>query len=154
MQRSELKHDLLTIFSALNGLQYRYDWIISNADLYLKPDTPQEIKLRWQYTGILMDGLELTRHLEAGYVHFCLGVILSAVPKGTKANAIWDYLPCWEIENFGDPNDSFQTPLTELEMFCYDGYAFVIICPPSFSKTVLQALPTVKTVDEFYQDNK
>ena len=79
-----------------------------------------------------------------------LGGILSAVPKGTKAEQVWDYVPCWEID-FEDTGYRFQTPLTELEVVCYDGYAWLIVCKADFSETVRKALPQACSVDEFYK---
>ena len=97
-----------------------------------------------------MDGTELTAHLSVGHVHFILGGVLSAVPKGTQPCEVWNYEPYWEIEKFGSPEYCFQTPLTQLELICYDGYAWVLICKPAFSKWVKKALPMAKTPDEFY----
>ena len=108
---------------------------------------------RWQWTGLLMDGTELTAHLSAGYVHFILGGVLSAVPKGTQPSEVWNYEPYWEIENFGSPEYCFQTPLTQLELICYDGYAWVLICKPDFSKQVKRTFPMAKTPEEFYSQH-
>lgn len=77
----ELKHDLLDIFSALGDLQYQYDWFITDHDLWYTKNCPEEVRRRWQWTGLLMDGTELTAHLSVDYVHFILGGVLSAVPK-------------------------------------------------------------------------
>ena len=100
-----------------------------------------------------MDGTELTAHLSAGYVHFILGGVLSAVPKGTQPSEVWNYEPYWEIENFGSPEYCFQTPLTQLELICYDGYAWVLICKPDFSKQVKRTFPMAKTPEEFYSQH-
>lgn len=148
--RQELKHDLLDIFSALGDLQHQYDWFITDHDLWYTENCPEEVRRRWQWTGLLMDGTELTAHLAAGYIRFLLGGVLSAVPKGTQSCKVWNYEPCWEIKNFGSPKYCFQTPLTQLELICYDGYAWVLICKPDFSKQVKRALPMAKTPDEFY----
>lgn len=150
ISRSDLKDDLMTLFTALDGLQYRYDWVISDTDLYFRPDTPENVKARWLWTGLLMDGAELTGHLESGYVWFVSGGILSAVPKGTKPEDVWNYMPRWDVEDFGSAEYQFQTPLTKLEILCYDGYAYVIVSPPSFSPVVRRQLPAAKTVEEFY----
>ena len=98
-----------------------------------------------------MDGQELTRHLSSGYVRFAAGGILSAVPKGTIGWQVREYLPGWEIDQFGDSDYHFQTPLTQLEILCYDGYAWVIICEPDMSPKIRQAFPFAKTPDEFYR---
>ena len=82
--RQELPHDLLDIFSALGDLQYQYDWVITDHDLWYAESCPGEVRRRWQWTGLLMDGTELTAHVSAGHVHFILGGVLSAVPKGTQ----------------------------------------------------------------------
>lgn len=148
--RQELPHDLLDIFSALGDLQYQYDWVITDHDLWYAESCPEEVRRRWQCTGLLMDGTELTAHVSAGHVHFILGGVLSAVPKGTQPCEVWNYEPYWEIEKFGSPGYCFQTPLTQLELICYDGYAWVLICKPDFSKQVKKALPMAKTPDEFY----
>ena len=148
--RQELPHDLLDIFSALGDLQYQYDWVITDHDLWYAESCPEEVRRRWQWTGLLMGGTELTAHLSAGHIHFILGGVLSAVPKGTQPCEVWNYEPYWEIEKFGSPEYCFQTPLTQLELICYDGYAWVLICKPDFSKQVKKALPMAKTPDEFY----
>ena len=85
------------------------------------------------------------------YVFFAFGGVLSAVPKGTRPEQVWDYVPGWEIENFGSSDYRFQTPLTRLEIICYDGYA-CIICEPEMSPDILKALPQVKTPDDFYNE--
>ena len=41
-------------------------------------------------------------------------------------------------------------PLTRLELICYDGYAWVLICNPDFSKQVKRTFPMAKTPEEFY----
>ena len=151
LARNELPNDLMDIFSALGDLQYQYDWIISDHDLYFAPDTPDSVRERWSWTGLLMDGQELTRHLSSGYVHFVAGGILSAVPKGTIGWQVREYLPGWEIDQFGDPDYCFQTPLTQLEVLCYDGYAWCIICKPEMSPEIKRALPNTKSPDEFYR---
>ena len=150
ISRRELKNDLLEILSALGGLQNQYDWIISDHDMWYSENCPDDVKKRWQWTGLLMSGEELADHYSAGYVWFCTGGILSAVPKGTKAEQVWDYVPCWEID-FEDTGYRFQTPLTELEVVCYDGYAWLIVCKGDFSKTVRKAFPQACSVDEFYK---
>ena len=46
--RQELKHDLLDIFSALGDLQYQYDWVITDHDLWYAENCPEEVRRRWQ----------------------------------------------------------------------------------------------------------
>ena len=99
---------------------------------------------------LVMDGRELTEHLSAGYVRFGWGGVLSAVPRGTRPNQVWNYEPYWEHEKFSCPDYQFQTPLTQMELFCYDGYAWVIICERGFSEKVKKALPQAKDPDAFY----
>lgn len=41
-------------------------------------------------------------------------------------------------------------PLTRLELICYDGYAWSMICKPDFAKQVKKALPMAKTPEEFF----
>lgn len=150
LERSKLEKDILTVFSALDGLQARYDWVISDTDLYFRPGAPDRIRERWQWTGLLMDGVELTRDLESGDVWFISG-ILSALPRGTRPGQVWNYLPRWDSKDFGSPDYRFQTPLTEMELLCYDGYACVIVCRESYSPAVRRALPMAQTVEEFYE---
>ena len=152
--RRVLKNDLLDIFTALDDLQYRYDWVISDTDIYFAPDTPDEVRKRWSWNSLLIDGRELAEHLSAGYVHFESGGVLSAVSKGTQPSHMWDYVPCWEIEGFGSSDYHFQTPLTKLELLCYDGYVWVIICEPGLSENILRALPQAKTPEEFYNESE
>lgn len=83
--RQNLKNDLLDIFSALDDLQYQYDWLITDHDLWYSEKCPDTVCRRWQ-TGLLMDGAELTGHLCAGYIRFLAGGVLPAVPKGTQLN--------------------------------------------------------------------
>ena len=149
ISRKELKNDLLDIFSALDDLQYKFDWIISDHDMWYAPNCPEEVKTRWQWTGLLMPGTELTEHYSAGYVWFCFGGVLSAVPKGTKPEQVWDYLPRWEVD-FEDPSYQFQTPLTELEIVCYDGYAWLIVCKPELSALIRKYLPQAMPPKEWY----
>ena len=148
--RQELKNDLLDIFSALGNLQYQYDWVITDHDLWYTENCPENVRKRWQWTGLLMNGKELTEHLSSGYISFMLGGVLSAVPKGTQPCQVWNYVPYWEIENFDSPAYCFQTPLTQLELICYDGSAWVLICDSNFSKWVKEALIMAKTPSEFY----
>ena len=149
LKRTSLPRDLLTVLAALGDLQYRYDWVISDTDIYYRPDTPQEVKERWGWTGLLMDGAELTRHLESGYLNLISGAF-SAVPVGTRPEAVWNYLPGWEVD-FCSPGYTFQTPLTQLELFCYDGYACVLVCPAAFSAGLRQMLPTALPAEEFFR---
>ncbi len=150
ISRKELKNDLLEIFSALGALQYQYDWIISDHDMWYSENCPDEVKKRWQWTGLLMSGEELTEHYSAGYVWFCTGGVLSAVPLGTQLSQVWDYLPSWEM-NFEDPNYRFQTPQTQLEIICYDGYAWAIVCDPEFSAVIQDNLPQAKKLNDFHR---
>ena len=145
----ELKNDLLEIFSALDGLQYQFDWVITDHDIWYGSECPEEVKKRWQWTGLLMSGKELTEHYSAGYVWFCTGGVLSAVPLGTKLEQIWNYSPVWDAD-FDDSEYRFQTPQTELEIICYDGYAWVIVCKPEYSDTVRARLPQARRPKEFY----
>ena len=59
------------------------------------------------------------------------------------------YVPGWE-ENFEDPSYQFQTPLTELEIICYDGYAWMIICKPELSARIQERLPLAMPPKEWY----
>ena len=112
LSRNDLSNDRMDIFAALDDIQYQYDWVISNTGLYFSPDVPAQVRKRWSWTGLLMTGQELTQHLTSGYVYFVSGGILSAVPKGTRSEQVWDYVLCWEVENFGSPDYHFQMPLT------------------------------------------
>ena len=150
--RQDLKNDLLEIFSALGDLQYQYDWVVTDHDLWYGENCPDEVRKRWQWTGLLMDGQELMEHLSAGYVRFLVGGVLSAVPKGTQPNQVWNYEPYWEHDKLFTADYKFQTPLTQLELICYDGYAWLIVCAPEFSEKVHQALPQAKTPREFYSN--
>lgn len=151
LDRKTLENDLLGLFSALGDLQYQYDWIISDHDIWYAESCPDAVKERWQWTGLLMDGAELTEHLQKDYVTFCVGGVLSAVPLGTKLEQVWNYTPVWEV-NSEAPDYQFQTPLTQLELMCYDGYAWLIVCTPEFSERVRQALPQAQTPDDFFSD--
>ena len=91
--RQALKGDLLEIFSALGDLQYQYDWVVTDHDMWYSKHCPEEVRRRWQRTGLLMDGRELTEHLSAGYVRFGWGGVLSAVPRGTRPDQVWNYEP-------------------------------------------------------------
>lgn len=79
--RQELKHDLLDIFSVLGNLQHQYDWVITDHDLWYAENCPEEVRRRWQWTGLLVDGTELTEHLSAGYIRFLLGGVLSSAER-------------------------------------------------------------------------
>lgn len=150
--RKDLKNDLLDIFSALGDLQYQYDWVITDHDLWYGETCPDEVKKRWQWTGLLMDGQELTEHLAAGYVRFLVGGVLSAVPRNIQPNWVWNYEPYWEHEKLFSVDYHFQTPLTQLELICYDGYAWLIVCDTDLSEKVHQALPQAKTPGQFYNN--
>ena len=41
-------------------------------------------------------------------------------------------------------------PLTRLELICYDGYAWSMICKPNFAKQLKNVLTMKKTTGEFY----
>lgn len=151
LSRQSLKNDLLDIFSALGDLQYQYDWVITDHEIWYTEGCPEAIRKRWQWTGLLMDGAELTRHLRAGYIYFIGGGILSAVPKGTKEEKINRYTPYWEHADLFTPNYHFQTPLTQLEIICYDG-DWLIVCEPSFSKYVCCALPQVQPPENYFKN--
>lgn len=110
--RQNLKNDLLDRFSALDDLQYQYDWVITDHELWHLEKCLDTVCRRGQRTGLLMDGAELTGHLCAGYIRFLAGGVLSAVPKGTQLNQVWNYIPGWEIEGVGSSDDCFQTLLT------------------------------------------
>lgn len=149
LSRQELKNDLLDIFSALDDLQYRFDWIVSDHDIWYSANCPEEVKQRWQWTGLLISGRELTEHYSAQYVWFITGGVLSAVPLGIKLEQVWDYTPGWEM-NLLDPDYQFQTPFTEMEIICYDGYAWAIICKPEFSDTIRKCLPQACSPEDFW----
>ena len=42
----ELPNDLMDIFSALGEIQYQYDWVISDHDVYFAPHTPDAVRER------------------------------------------------------------------------------------------------------------
>ena len=50
--------------------------------------------------------------------------------------------------------DCLRMPLTQLELFCYDGYAWAIVCQHSFSERVKEALPQAKDPDAFYAEEQ
>ena len=149
ISREDLPNDLLDIFSALGALQYQFDWVITDHDMWYGSNCPEEVKTRWQWTGLLMSGEELTAHYSAGYVWFCCGAVLSAVPLGTKPAQVWNYTPSWEVD-FNDSDYQFQTPLTQLELICYDGYAWVIVCKSELSETIQKSLPQAQKPKDFY----
>ena len=150
LDRRTLKRDLLDVFSALGELQYRYDWGITDHEIWYAEGCPEAIRKRWQWTGLLMDGAELTEHLHAGYVSFIGGGVLSAVPKGTKEEKINRYTPYWEHADLFTLNYHFQTPLTLLEIICYDG-DWLIVCESSFSERVRRALPQAETPENYFR---
>ena len=149
ISRKELINDLMDIFAALDDLQYKYDWVISDHNMWYAFDCPEEVKTRWQWEGLLISGEELTEHCCKGYVVFCFGAVLSAVPLGTKPEQVWNYVPGWE-EDFENPDYRFQIPLTELEIVCYDGYAWLIVCRPDFSDLIRKHLPQALPPKEWY----
>ena len=149
ISRKELKNDLLDIFAALDDLQYKYDWVVSDHNMWYDFNCPEEVKKRWQWDGLLISGEDLTEHCSKGCVTFCFGAVLSAVPLGTKQEQVWNYTPCWEVD-FEDPDYRFQTPLTELEIICYDGYAWVIVCRPELSVQIREYLPQVMPPKQWY----
>lgn len=154
LARRDLPGDLLDIFTTLGDLQYQYDWVISDHDLYFAPNTPEEVCRRWSWTGLLTDGRELTKHLSSGDVFFWSGGVLSAVPKGTQPEQVWDYEPGWDISELGSPDYRFQTPLTQMEIICYDGYAWLIICQPGMMPRIQKVFPQVKVPGDFYKGQR
>lgn len=151
LARGDIKDDLLGLFAVLGGLQYQYDWIVTSHDLWYSAGCPEAVKKRWQWTGLLISGQELTEHLRAGYIYIVMGCVLSAVPLGTKAEQVNRYEPTWEV-SFESPDYRFQTPLTQLEIMCFDGEAWVIICDAAFSLVVRAKLPTAKTPEAFWNN--
>ena len=149
LDRAGLQNDLLEIFTALGDLQYRYDWVITDHEMWYSEACPEDVKRRWQWTGLLIDGRELTEHLAAGYVRFTTGGVLSAVPPGTKWEDVCRYTPTWQVDS-ASPEYVFQTPFTKLEILCCDGYAWEIVCEPAFSQAVRRCLPEAKTPEAFY----
>ena len=147
--RKELKNDLPEILAALDDSQYQFDWIVSDHDMWYSANCPEEVRKRWQWNALLISGEDLTAHLRNQYISFCLGAVLSAVPLGTKPEQVWDYLPGWEVDFF-HADYQFQTPLTELEIICFDGYAWVIICKPDFSELVQKRLPQAMPPKQWY----
>lgn len=146
--RKAIKNGLLDLFSALGNLQYSYDWIISDHDVWFAKSCPDAVRKRWQWTGLLMDGAELTKHLRSGYVFFVGGGVLSAVPKGTTQSQVDRFTPYWEREDLFSPSYQFQTPLTKLEIICYDG-DWLLVCESSFSSYV-GTLPQAQTPQEHF----
>ena len=98
LNRMILPNDLLDIFSALGNLQAQYDWVITNHSMWYGKNCPEAVCKRWQWTGLLMSGRELTEHLSAGYVWFLDGAVLSAVPLGTREEDVNLYEPVWEVD--------------------------------------------------------
>ena len=150
ISRKELKNDLLEIFAALDDIQYKYDWIVSDhAAMWYNPWCPEEISSRWNWNALLISGEEMTEHLRKEYISFGFGGVLSAVPLDTKPEQVWDYVPGWE-EDFEAPDYRFQTPLTELEIICYDGYAWIIVCKPELSAQIKERFPKALPPKEWY----
>ena len=146
--RRSFENDLLNLFSALGDLQYEYDWVISDHEVWYAERCPDAVRTRWQWTGLLMDGAELTEHLRSGYVSFVGGGVLSAVPKGREQSRVDRFTPYWEHEDLFTPKYRFQTPLTQLELICYDG-DWLLVCEPSFSAYV-RTLPQAQTSEEHF----
>ena len=153
LSRQSLEYDLLDIFSALGDLQYRYDWVITDHEIWYAEKCPEAVQKRWQWTGLLIGGAELTEHLRAGYICFIGGGVLSAVPKGTKEEQINRYTPYWEHADLFTPDYHFQTPLTQLEIICYDS-DWLIVCEPSFSERVRCALPQAQMPEDYFKRPK
>ena len=149
ISRKDLPHDLLDIFAALDDLQYKYDWIVSDHQLWYAPNCPEAVSNRWNWNALLISGMDMTEHLQKAYISFCFGGVLSAVPLGTKPEQVWNYVPGWEID-YDDPDYQFQTPLTELEILCYDGYAWIIICSQGLSAQIRERLPSALPPAEWY----
>ena len=76
------------------------------------------------------------------------GGVLSAVPKGTEQSQVDRFTPYWEHKGLFSPRYEFQTPLTQLEIICYDG-DWLIVCKPSFSECV-RTLPQAQTPEEYF----
>ena len=148
LDRAGLQNDLLEIFAALDDLQYQYDWVITDHEMWYSEACPENVKRRWQWTGLLIDGREMTRDLSEGYVRFVSGGILSAVPRGTKREDVCGFMPTWQVD-CASPDYAFQTPFTKLEIICCDGYAWEIVCKPAFSPTVRRLLPEAKPPEAF-----
>ena len=149
LNRAGLQNDLLEIFTALGDLQYRYDWVITDHEMWYSEACPEDVKRRWQWTGLLIDGRELTRDLSEGHVRFASGGILSAVPRGTKQEDVCGFTPTWEAD-CASLDYAFQTPFTKLEILCCDGYAWEIVCEPAFSQAVRRCLPEAKPPEVFF----
>ena len=98
LNRKILPNDLLDIFSALGNLQAQYDWVITDHSMWYGKNCPEAVRKRWQWTGLLMTGRELTEHLRAGCVWFLDGAVLSAVPLGTREEDVNLYEPVWEVD--------------------------------------------------------
>ena len=148
LNRKILPNDLLDIFSALGNLQAQYDWVITDHSMWYGKNCPEAVCKRWQWTGLLMSGRELTEHLSAGYVWFLDGAVLSAVPLGMREEDVNLYEPVWDVD-FCAPDYRFQTPLTRLELILFDGWAWVIVCNAAFSKLVQSRLPQAQPPDAF-----
>ena len=149
LNRKTLPNDLLDIFSALGNLQAQYDWVITDHSMWYGKNCPEAVCKRWQWTGLLMSGRELTEHLSAGYVWFLDGAVLSAVPLGMREEDVNLYEPVWDVD-FCAPDYRFQTPLTRLELILFDGWAWVIVCNAAFSKLVQSRLPQAQPPDAFW----
>ena len=150
LNRKILPNDLLDIFSALGNLQAQYDWVITDHSMWYGKNCPEAVCKRWQWTGLLMSGRELTEHLSAGYVWFLDGAVLSAVPLGMREEDVNLYEPVWDVD-FCAPDYRFQTPLTRLELILFDGWAWVIVCNAAFSKLVQSRLPQAQPPDAFWK---
>ena len=150
VSRQNLKNDLLDIFSALGDLQYQYDWVITDHDIWYAEDCPESVRKRWQWTGLLMDGAELTEHLRAGYVFFIGGGVLSAVPKETPLAQVNCYVPYWEHADLFAPSYRFQMPQTQMEIICYDG-EWLIVCESAFSERIRCSLPQAETPEIYFK---
>lgn len=147
VERKELEGDLRFLLTALGDLERQYDWVVSDHDVWYGEGCPADVREQWQWTGLLLTGEELVKHLE--YVHFVSSGVLSAVPKGTRREAVKPYIPYWEAVGDFSPDYRFQTPLTQLEIICYDGYAWLIVCREEFSSRVRQALPRARPAKKF-----
>ena len=147
--RNDLENDLLGIFRALDDLQYKFDWVLTDHDVWFGRKCPEEVRERWEWSGLLLSGKELTEHCSSGYVTFVFNGVLSAVPLGTKPEQVCIYEPYWEID-FDDTDYQFQTPFTEMEIICYDGGVWVIICKPEYSNTIRTHLPKACSPQEYF----
>ena len=107
--RRTLKNDLLDLFSALGDLQYRYDWVISDHDIWYAESCPDAVRKRWQWTGLLMDGAELTEHLRSGYVSLSAAAAFCPLfQRGRSNHRLTGLRPIGNIKASFPPDTSFR----------------------------------------------